>query len=440
MLEGIEISEGEEREDFVGFKVNPKFIAYPKDEEDVVKIVNYARETKTPIVVWGAGTSLSGHLMCEGCILVDMSKYMNKILEINDIDWYARVQPGVNLGYLQEKLEEKGFFFPPDPGSFFLCTVGGATANNSGGMRGVKYGSFSEWVLALKVVLPNGKIVKIGEPLRKNRAGYDLVHLFVGSEGTLGIITEIWLRIIPLPKRKTYTVLAYMNSLEDTAEVIMELRRRKILPEIAEYIDLEVIKALNKHLNANLKESEGGLLIISIKEDYLEDLKSILKGKEYKIAEGEEAEKIISIRAQSAIALRAESKYMFVEDIIVPVSKLIEAIKRLKEIERKYNIKMPVISHIGDGNLHPNIILDDPSKAEVIFEEVAKLAIDLGGSISAEHGIGIQKARLLAEQIVKHNGEDVLKIMKGIKDLIDPYGIMNPNKYVELAYKIWEKK
>ena len=440
MLEGIEISEGEEREDFVGFKVKPKFIAYPKSEEEVVKIVNYARETKTPIVVWGAGTSLSGHLMCDGCILVDMSKYMNKILEINDIDWYARVQPGVNLELLQRKVEEKGFFFPPDPASFFLCTVGGATANSSGGMRGVKYGTFRDWVLALKVVLPNGKIVKIGEPLRKNRGGYDLVHLFVGSEGTLGIITEIWLRLMPLPKRKTYTVLAYMNSLEDTAETIVELRRKRILPEIAEYIDLEVIKALNKHLNANLKESEGGILIISVEEDYLEDLKAILKGKEYEIAEGEEAERIYSIRAQSAIALRAESNYMFVEDIVVPVSKLVEAIKRLKEVEKKYNIKMPVISHIGDGNLHPNIILDDPSKAEVIFEEVARIAIDLGGSVSGEHGIGVQKAKLLAEQIVKHNGEDVLKIMKGIKDLIDPYGIMNPNKYVELAYKMWEKK
>ena len=439
MLEGIEISEGE-REDFVGFKVKPKFIAYPKDEEEIVKIVNYARETKTPIVTWGAGTSLSGHLMCEDCILVDMSKYMNKILEINDIDWYARVQPGVNLEFLNKKLEEKGFFFPPDPASFFLCTVGGATANSSGGMRGVKYGTFRDWVLALKVVLPNGKIVKIGEPLRKNRGGYDLVHLFVGSEGTLGIITEIWLRITPLPKRKTYTFLAYMNSLEDTAEVIRELRMRKILPEIAEYIDLDVIKALNKNLNANLKESEGGILIISIEEDYLEDLKLVLKGREYEIAEGEEAEKIYSIRAQSAIALKAESKYMFVEDIVVPVSKLVEAIKRLKEVERKYNIRMPVISHIGDGNLHPNILIDDPSKAEVIFEEVARIAIDLGGSVSGEHGIGVQKAKLLAEQIVKHNGEDVLKIMKGIKDLIDPYDIMNPNKYVELAYKTWEKK
>ncbi|QIW23513.1 FAD-binding protein [Sulfolobus sp. S-194] len=440
MLEGIEYTQGEEREDFVGFKVKPKIVVYPKNEGEIVKVVNYARETRTPIVTWGAGTSLSGHLMCDGCILLDMSKYMNKIIEINEIDWYAHVQPGVNLEYLNKELNKKGFFFPPDPASFFLCTVGGATANSSGGMRGVKYGTFRDWILALKVVLPNGKIIKVGEPLRKNRGGYDLVHLFVGSEGTLGIITEIWLRITPLPRKKIYTVLAYMKSLEDTAETIIELRKRRILPEISEYIDVDVIRALNKNLNAGLKESEGGAFIISVEEDYLNDLKDILKGREYIIAEGEEAEKIYSIRAQSAIALRAESRYMFVEDIVVPVSKLIDAIKRIKEIERKYSIRMPVIAHIGDGNLHPNIMLDDTSLAEQIFEEVAKIAIDLGGSISGEHGIGYQKARLLAEQIASHNGEEVLKIMKGIKDLIDPYDIMNPNKYVELAYKSWEKK
>lgn len=439
MLEGIEISEGE-REDFVGFKVRPKFIAYPKSEEDVVKLVNYARETRTPVVTWGAGTSLSGHVACDGCILIDVSKYMNRILEINDIDWYTLVEPGVNLESLNRKLEEKGFFFPPDPASFFLCTIGGATANSSGGMRGVKYGTFRDWILALRVVLPNGQVVTIGEPFRKNRGGYDLVHLFVGSEGTLGIITKIWLRITPLPREKIYTVLAYMNDLEDTAEVIKDLRKNRILPEIAEYIDVDVIRALNKHLNAGLKESEGGILIISVEEDMVKELTSILKGKEYEITEGEEAERVYSIRAQGAIALKAESKYMFVEDIVVPVSRLIEAIRKLKEVEKKHGIRMPIIAHIGDGNLHPNIMVNDISIAEKIFEEVARIAIDLGGSISGEHGIGVQKAKLLAEQIAKHNGEEVLKIMKGIKDLIDPYNIMNPNKYVELAYRIWERK
>ncbi|MFP3202251.1 MAG: FAD-binding oxidoreductase [Sulfolobus sp.] len=435
MIDGVEVKEGEEREDFVGFKVRPKLIAYPRSEDDVIKIVNFAREKKIPIVPWGAGTSLAGHLECDGCILVDM-KYMDKIIEINDIDWYVRTQPAVNLEKLNKELEKKGFFLPPDPASFFLCTVGGATANASGGMRGVKYGTFKDWVLALRVVLPNGKAVTIGRPLRKDRGGYDLVHLFVGSEGTLGIITEIWFRITPLPKRKIYTVLVYVDSLEEASDFVVRIRKSGILPEVAEFIDDQVIKALNRQLNANLEESNGGAFIVSVEDYLLDNLKRIIEGKKYIIAEGEEAERIYSIRAQSALALRAESKYMFVEDIVVPVSKLNEAIKKLRELEKKYNIRMPIIAHIGDGNLHPNIMLNDLSIAEKVFEEVARIAIELGGSISGEHGIGVQKAKLLAEQITRLNGDDVLKIMKGIKDLIDPYHIMNPNKYVELAYKV----
>ncbi len=433
---GIEYSK-EERQDFSGFKVNPSFIFYPKNEEDVSKIVKFANSHKIPIVVWGAGTSLTGAVSCNGCILMDM-KYMNNIIEINDVDWYVRTQPGINLEFLNKKLMEKGFFLPPDPASFFLCTVGGATSNSSGGMRGVKYGTFRDWVLALKAVLPNGDIVKLGEPLRKNRAGYDLVNLFVGSEGTLGVITEIWFRITPLPKEKIITVLAYMKDLESAANVIIGLRKGKIIPEISEYLDNSVIKALNKNLNAGLEESEGGLMLISIEEKYLEDLKAILKDNSNKIiiAEGEEADRLYSIRAQSAIALRAEAKNMFVEDIVVPVSKLPEAIMRLREIERKYKIKLPIISHIGDGNLHPNILFDEMDNAQEIFEEIARIAIELGGSVSGEHGIGEQKAKVMSEQIKSHNGEETLEIMYNIKRLIDPNNIMNPGKYVELAYKL----
>ncbi|MEM0263684.1 MAG: FAD-linked oxidase C-terminal domain-containing protein, partial [Saccharolobus sp.] len=371
--------------------------------------------------------------------LIDMSK-MNKILEINEIDWYVRVQPGVKLIDLFEELEKKGFMLPPDPASFFLCSVGGAVAESSGGMKGVRYGSFREWVLALKVILPNGEIIKVGEPLRKNRAGYDLVHLFVGSEGTLGIITEIWLRIIPIPKRKMVTVAAMLKDFESAAEVIIGLRKNRILPELSEYMDVDVVKALNKNLNANLKETDGGMLLISIEEEMVSDVLKVLEGKavDIKIAEGEEAERLYSLRAQAAIAVKAESKNVFyAEDIVVPVSKLPEAIRRLKEIGKKYNTKFYVISHIGDGNLHPNIVIEDKELREKVFEEIARMAIDLGGSVSGEHGIGVQKAKVMVEQIVKHNGPRVLELMYEIKRLIDPEGIMNPNKFVELAYKYY---
>ncbi|MEM3329465.1 MAG: FAD-linked oxidase C-terminal domain-containing protein [Saccharolobus sp.] len=438
-LVGIEKSV-EEREDFSGEKVKPITIFFPKNEEEVVKIVKYASQRKIPIIAWGYGTSVTGATACDkNCILIDMSK-MNKILEINEIDWYVRVQPGVKLIDLFEELEKKGFMLPPDPASFFLCSVGGAVAESSGGMKGVRYGSFREWVLALKVILPNGEIIKVGEPLRKNRAGYDLVHLFVGSEGTLGIITEIWLRIIPIPKRKMVTVAAMLKDFESAAEVIIGLRKNRILPELSEYMDVDVVKALNKNLNANLKETDGGMLLISIEEEMVSDVLKVLEGKavDIKIAEGEEAEMLYSLRAQAAIAVKAESKNVFyAEDIVVPVSKLPEAIRRLKEIGKKYNTKFYVISHIGDGNLHPNIVIEDKELREKVFEEIARMAIDLGGSVSGEHGIGVQKAKVMVEQIVKHNGPRVLELMYEIKRLIDPEGIMNPNKFVELAYKYY---
>ncbi|MEM3350625.1 MAG: FAD-linked oxidase C-terminal domain-containing protein [Saccharolobus sp.] len=438
-LVGIEKSV-EEREDFSGEKVKPITIFFPKNEEEVVKIVKYASQRKIPIIAWGYGTSLTGATACDkNCILIDMSK-MNKILEINEIDWYVRVQPGVKLIDLFEELEKKGFMLPPDPASFFLCSVGGAVAESSGGMKGVRYGSFREWVLALKVILPNGEIIKVGEPLRKNRAGYDLVHLFVGSEGTLGIITEIWLRIIPIPKRKMVTVAAMLKDFESAAEVIIGLRKNRILPELSEYMDVDVVKALNKNLNANLKETDGGMLLISIEEEMVSDVLKVLEGKavDIKIAEGEEAERLYSLRAQAAIAVKAEFKNAFyAEDIVVPVSKLPEAIRRLKEIGKKYNTKFYVISHIGDGNLHPNIVIEDKELREKVFEEIARMAIDLGGSVSGEHGIGVQKAKVMVEQIVKHNGPRVLELMYEIKRLIDPEGIMNPNKFVELAYKYY---
>ncbi|MCH4816359.1 MAG: FAD-binding protein [Saccharolobus sp.] len=428
----------EEREDFSGEKVRPLVVFFPKDEDEVIRIIRFAKKNRLPIIPWGQGTSLTGAVSCDkNCILIDLSK-MNKILEINDIDWYVRVQPGIKLIDLFEELEKKGFMLPPDPASFFLCSVGGAVAESSGGMRGVRHGSFREWVLSLRVVLPNGEVIKVGEPLRKNRAGYDLVHLFVGSEGTLGIVTEIWLRIIPIPKRKMVMIAAMLKDFESAGEVIVGLRKNKILPELSEYVDADVVKALNKHLSANLKETEGGMLLISIEEDSVSDVLKVLEGKavDIKIAEGEEAEKLYSLRSQAAIAVKAESnKVFYAEDIVVPVSKLPEAIRRLREIGEKYNTKFYVISHIGDGNLHPNIIIEDKIAREKAFEEIARMAIELGGSVSGEHGIGVQKAKLMAEQIVKHNGFRVLDLMYQIKKLIDPDDIMNPDKYVELAYK-----
>jgi len=410
----------------VGYKIKPLIVFYPKSEEDVVRIVKFAYTNKIPVVPFGKGTSVTGALYCENCILVDLSK-MNKILEINEVDWYVRVQPGVNLGELEKEVEKRGFLLPPDPASSFLCSVGGAIATGAGGMRCVKYGSFKEWVLSLRVVLPNAHVVKVGEALKKNRAGYNLVELFVGSEGTLGIVTEAWLKIIPQDDERYVTILAYLQSVEEAGEAMIQLRKERVLPEIAEYIDEAVVNALNKHLDAKLKESEGGLIIITVKEREAKRVQKLFKNFEV-IEEREKANEVISKRALAAIALKEEANVLLAEDIVVPVSKLPDAIRLLRDLEQKYKRKIPVVAHIGDGNLHPNILSDTREEAQKIFEEVARIAINLGGSVSGEHGIGVQKASLLHEQIAKSNGEELLIIMKEIKKVIDPHDIMNPGK------------
>jgi len=199
------------------------------------------------------------------------------------------------------------------------------------------------------------------------------------------------------------------------------------LPEIAEYIDEAVVNALNKHLDAKLKESEGGLIIITVKEREAKRVQKLFKNFEV-IEEREKASEVISKRALAAIALKEEANVLLAEDIVVPVSKLPDAIRLLRDLEQKYKRKIPVVAHIGDGNLHPNILSDTREEAQEIFEEVARIAINLGGSVSGEHGIGVQKASLLHEQIAKSNGEELLIIMKEIKKVIDPHDIMNPGK------------
>jgi len=222
------------------------------------------------------------------------------------------------------------------------------------------------------------------------------------------------------------------------AGIIIDMRRSGILPEIAEYVDDEVIRALNEHLNAGLRKSGGGILLLRVDEPDSERMREILRrwGVEAEVLNDEEWERMYSLRSQSALALKASAESMYVEDIVVPVSRLVEAVRRLRDLERKYNVRMPVIAHIGDGNLHPNILLERSEDADKIFDEVARLAVELGGSVSGEHGIGIQKAKVMGEQITSHSGKRVLEIMNGIKRLIDPESIMNPGKYVELAYEI----
>src|SRR5271155_4022252 len=293
-------------EDMAGFRASPAVVGRPGSEAEVVKIVALAGRMKVPLVPRGAGTSLTGAAVTKGAIILDMRR-MDAVLKVDTVNWYVRAQAGVTLEDLNKRLEKEGFFFPPDPASSSLCTVGGAVAEGSGGLRCVKYGTVKDWVIALRVVLPNGKVSNFGEPLAKNRAGFDLVHLMVGSEGTLGVVTEAWLKIIPIPKASPKRLLLTYDDWRSASDAICQLRASRIMPHMFEFLDKETIQAVNKSLEMHQEEAEA-TLIVDIEEPSLAEAMEIFKRygpSTILIAkDAEEEETFYQIRSMSYLAIR----------------------------------------------------------------------------------------------------------------------------------------
>jgi glycolate oxidase len=426
--------------DMADYEAVPAVVVRPSTEDATAEIVRLADAAGIPIVARGAGSSLTGAAVLEGGIVIDM-RNMGKILKIDTVNWYVQVQPGISLEDLNTELKTHGFFFPPDPASSYICTVGGAIAEGSGGLRCVRYGTMKDWVLALRVVLPNGKVTKFGEALSKNRSGYDLVHLMVGSEGTLGIVTEAWLKIIPVPSIKTRRFLVTFDNWETTGEVIKRLRSSRILPNLFEFLDRDNIHALNDKLGMSFDEAEATLLV-DVEEAEVRLAERIFEecgATKITIAKDEEqAEAFYQARAMAYLAVKALATGVQVEDVALPIDKLSEYLKLVKQVASKYGLKIPVNGHAGDGNVHPIILYekaDEKSResANLAFEEICKWAISMGGSVTGEHGVGLQKPKFLRAQLVAHDGEEALRLMKEVKTLFDPKNIMNPGKYVEAA-------
>jgi glycolate oxidase len=428
------------RHDMADYEATPLVVVKPRSEAEVVLVVRLARETSTPILVRGAGSSLTGAAVLEGALVID-TRNMNKVVKVDTVNWYVQVQAGMSLEDLNKELKPYGFFFPPDPASSYLCTVGGAIAEGSGGLMCVKYGTMKDWVMALRFVLPNGMVTNFGEPLAKNRAGFDLVHLVVGSEGTLGIVTEAYLKIIPIPSISTKRFLVNFDDWESTGEVIKRLRSSKIMPHLFEFMDRDVIHALNDKLSMNFDESEATLLV-DVEEGSTQTATAIFKdcgARKIMLAKDEEeAEAFYQARTMAYLAVKSLATGVQVEDIALPIDKLGEYLKSVKEVAFKYGLKIPVNGHAGDGNVHPVILYErsdakSREAANLAFEELCRRAIKMGGSISGEHGIGSQKTKLLREQLVAHEGGEALRLMKEIKRVFDPDGLMNPGKYIDGA-------
>lgn len=423
--------------DMADYPSQPLIILRPETTEQVSKIVARANETKTPIVARGAGTSLTGASSSHGWIVLDFTR-MKKILKVDTVNWYAHIEAGVVLEDLNEELKKYGFFFPPDPGSTPWCTIGGAIAENSGGMKCFRYGTVKDWVLSVRVVLANGVVVKFGEPLPKNRVGYDFVHLMCGSEGTLGLITEAWVKMTPLPQKSPEhkRLYVYFPDWSSAGRAIQRLRQARIQPILLEFMDRVTLHSVNEAFELGIPEGNAMLFIET--DSMLEELLKICdecgSTGNYVAKDEADEERLYSARMLNYMGIKSLGMSVHTEDVVVPIDRLVDYLEYVEEVARKYGLRIPTGGHAGDGNVHPAILYDENTKdiADRAFADICNYAIEVGGSVTGEHGVGEQKIEFADSQLRKSNGPEVLELMRLLKKQWDPDNILNPGKFLTL--------
>lgn len=419
----------------------PDVVVLPETTQQISQIMKFANDNKIPVVARGAGTNLAGCCFTpKGGILLHLSK-MNKILKIDDENLTCKVQPGVVVEKLQNSVAEKDLFFPPDPSNLKVSTIGGSLGLSSGGPHTFKYGTTKDYVIDLEVVLANGEIMHTGAQTAKNVVGYNLTQLFVGSEGTLGIITEATLRLIPMPE-SSKILLVYFESLKDCADTVGGLIKAKMTPSVIDLLDIRTLQTIEKFYPSGLLTDKEAALLIevdgSVSEVEVQREKVIEVCKQFNaskivVAKTKDEEERIWIARRSAFASCAKiAPDVLTEDVVVPRTLIPELVMGIKEIFDKHGLVACIMGHAGDGNIHPNVALDlrDENQAKhfaLAKDELFKLALKLGGTLSGEHGIGSEKAAYVKEAIDKN----ALSAMINIKKLFDPNNILNPLKIFE---------
>jgi glycolate oxidase len=416
----------------------PEAAVWPTRSEHVARILAMANRHRFAVIPRGAGTGLAGAAVpFRGGLVLDLCR-MNKILDIKIVDRLAVVQPGVVYADLQKALEPHGFFFPPDPASGSVCTIGGNVATNAGGMKGAKYGVTKDYVLGLEVVLPDGRIMLTGSKCMKSVSGYDLTRLFVGSEGTLGVVTEIILKISPKPLT-VKTSLAYFASLHEAGQAVTDIMHSGIIPSVLEILDENTIRVLREHADMTFPDITAMLLVET--DGYTEGetayqmekvVEAIRKNNatEIRMADtAEETEELWKARKSAGSVAAGLGTNNLSEDITVPISKVPDLLTRISDIVRSYHLPFVVFGHAGDGNLHPKIMYNayDSDQVERVHraaDELFKLVCDLGGTLTGEHGIGLAKAPYMT---LEHD-PTAMDVMRGIKKMLDPNNILNPGK------------
>jgi len=418
----------------------PELVLLPVSTEEVSRIMKISSTHGIPVTARGAGTSVCGaSIPAKHGIVLCFSK-MNKIMETNTPDRYVIVQPGVVNADLQKALEPFNFFYPPDPGSMAISTIGGNVAQNAGGPRCLKYGVTADYILGMEVVLSSGKTIRFGSRNVKDVTGYRLSGLFCGSEGTLGIITEIILRVVPMPET-IKTILVTFDNLDNTARSVSDIIGSGILPAALELLDKMTTNAIEDSAHLGLPiEAEGSLLIEidGVKEACEKEMNAIIEkvrangATSIQEAKSESERENLWLARRSAYGVFAKlAPDIFSEDITVPASKTPLMIKTIVDITQRYGLKVGVLAHAGDGNMHPMIPADKNNKEEwarieKAFDEIVEAAAQMNGTLSGEHGIGLAKTKFLPLVM----NEDSIEFMSVIKKAVDPDGILNPGKFV----------
>ena len=413
-------------------------VVLPKTTGEVTQVVRYAAQHKIPVVTRGSGTGLSGgSVPVHGCIVLCLV-LMDRVLELDQKNLTIHVESGVVTQKVAELAEAAGLLYPPDPGSMKISTIGGNVAENSGGLRGLKYGVTRDYVMGLEVVLANGETVAFGNKCVKDVAGYSMKDVFIGSEGTLGIITKVLLQLVPKPRAKK-TLLASFSQMDAAAETVSAIIAAKIIPCTLEFLDRITIKCVEEYAHLGLPldaeaillmETDGYPVVVEEEAQQMAEIARNHGAMAVQLAESaEESIQLTTARRMAFSALARVSPTTILEDATVPRSELANMIRFIQQTAAKYEVTVGTFGHMGDGNLHPTFLTNEKNAAEMArvekaMEEIFDQAVSLGGTITGEHGVGLAKKAYLPKAI----GDASLGLMRQLKRTLDPDNILNTGK------------
>jgi len=416
----------------------PGCVVFVRNAQQIRGVLQLANETKTPVVTRGSGTGLSGGSVPSADCIVLCTVKMNRILELDRANLTLLTEPGATTLEIADAAAGAGLFYPPDPGSMKISTIGGNVAENSGGLRGLKYGITRNYVMGLEVVLPDGEVLWTGNKCVKDVAGYSLRDLFIGSEGTLGVISKVLLKLIPKPAARK-TMVATFAAMDAAAQCVSDIIAAQIIPCTLEFLDRTTIHCVEDYAKVGLPldcealllmETDGHPAAVADEAAQMESLARKAGALQVRVAKDDaEATKLASARRSAFSALARVAPTTILEDATVPRSELAKMIRFVDSVARKHKLRIGTFGHMGDGNLHPTFLTDERNKEEMhrvheAFKEIFDEAIRLGGTITGEHGVGLAKKDFLP----KFAGDAQMRVMRELRRALDPNGILNPGK------------